>query len=283
MMSSPTEKSVVVYRSRVDEGKALGEVLAKSNFFADCRLTPQATAKVLAGREIGLPPFASMTGIYTVKGRLTLSANAMAVLIQKFQFPNSDSYRFKFRVKKHTRKCCEIAFFERESPDGPWEEVGTSSFDEEDQKLAKLGGDNWTKYPRNMMYARAMSNGAKWYCPAVFAGHTPYLPDEVDQRAKATEDGEYQIDGKVVQTMQVDPNKDAVDAEIVDEEESHADLPVCVPGTPLAEICELIRETKSDVRRICTHYKVTSLLDMNEDAIANCRQTLLTKRSAMVS
>ena len=280
-MSTSTEKAVVTYRPRVDECKAVGEILAKSNFFGDCRLTPQAQAKVLAGREIGLPPFASMTGIYLVKGRLTLSANAMATLIQKFEFPGG-GYRFKFRVKKHTRKCCEIAFFERESPDGPWEEVGTSSFDEEDQKLAKLAGDNWTKYPRNMMYARAMSNGAKWYCPAVFAGHTPYLPDEVDQRATATEDGEYQIDGKVVQTMQVDPNKDAVDAEIVDEE-SHADLPACEPGTLMAEVCDLIRQTKTNSARICEHYGVTALLELSEDALTNCRQTLLSKRSAMVS
>jgi len=28
----------------------------------------------------------------------------------------------------------------------------------------------WKSYPRNMLYARAMSNGAKWYCPSIFGG-----------------------------------------------------------------------------------------------------------------
>ena len=43
----------------------------------------------------------------------------------------------------------------------------------------------WKNFPRNMLYARAISNGAKWHCPDVFGGPV-YTPDELG----ATIDGE---------------------------------------------------------------------------------------------
>jgi hypothetical protein len=59
------------------------------------------------------------------------------------------------------------------------EELGESSFSLEDAKRAGLAGDNWRKYPRNMLYARAVSNAARWYAPEVLTG--VYLPDEMEQ------------------------------------------------------------------------------------------------------
>jgi len=42
-----------------------------------------------------------------------------------------------------------------------------------------IARDNWKKYPRNMLFSRAMSNGAKWHCPDVGAGAPIYTPDEL--------------------------------------------------------------------------------------------------------
>lgn len=272
-MSSNENKALVPYRPNLQECRSIGDVLAKSGFFADSRRDCQAVAKVLAGRELGLPPFASMTGIYLVKGRLTLSANAMATLIQTYCFPNTFTYRFKYRLRKLTRTLCEIAYFERDSPTAEWEEVGTSTFDEEDRKLAGLGGENWKKYPRNMMFARAMSNGAKMFCTAVFAGHTPYLPDEIDQRAIANEDGGYEVDGTIVQLID-----DVQDAEVMSvEQDNNSENGV------EEELLMLIRDTNTDPKKICSHYDVTSLADMSEEAIANCKQTLLAKKNVLDS
>ena len=39
-------------------------------------------------------------------------------------------------------------------------------------------GSPWEKYPRNMVFARALTNGARWYCPDVFNGPI-YTPDEL--------------------------------------------------------------------------------------------------------
>lgn len=145
--------------------RTLGEVLAKSGYFQDARDVAQAAVKVLAGQEVGLPPIAAMTGIYIVKGRVTFSAATMAALIKR-------SGRYSYRVIEHSDKACEIAFT------AAGQEIGRSRFTLDDAKRARLGGDAWNGYPRNMLFARAMSNGARWYTPDVFGGPV-YTPEEL--------------------------------------------------------------------------------------------------------
>jgi hypothetical protein len=144
----------------------LGQTLARSGYFQDTREAAQAVVKVLAGAEMGIGPIAAMTGIYIVKGRVTLSANLMAAQIKR-------SGKYDYRITRMDDTGCTILFFQA------GEQVGESTFDEADAKAAGLlSGDNWKKFPRNMYFARAMSNGAKWYCPDVFSGPV-YTPDEL--------------------------------------------------------------------------------------------------------
>ena len=74
--------------------------------------------------------------------------------------------------------------------------IGRSRFTLQDAQKAGLNGsDNWRKYPRNMLFARALSNGVKWYCPDVTGGPA-YTPDELG--AVVDEDGEV-IEAEVVE------------------------------------------------------------------------------------
>lgn len=157
----------------------LGNVLAKSGFFQDTRDASQAIVKVLAGRELGFGPIASMTGVYIVKGRPALSANLMAAAIKR-------SGRYTYRVVRLDDQACEIAFFEN------GQEIGRSEFTADDAKRA--GTQNMDKFPRNMLFARALSNGAKWFCPDIFGGPV-YTPEELG--AAVDEDGNV-IDGQVI-------------------------------------------------------------------------------------
>lgn len=176
----------------------LGRIMAASGFFSDVRDAGQAVVKILAGRELGLPPIAAMTGIYVVKGRVTLSANIMGALIKK-------SGKYNYRVTAHTTEVCQILFLERE--DGAWVEVGVSEFTMGDAKAAGLaGGQNWKAYPRNMLFARALSNGAKFYCPDVFA-EPVYTPDELDDEVR------YDAEGEVVNAPPVPVPNEALPAE----------------------------------------------------------------------
>jgi hypothetical protein len=146
---------------------SIGGVLAKSGYFSDARDAAQAAVKVMAGAELGIGPVAAMTGIYIVKGRVAMSANLMGSLIKR-------SGRYNYRVREMSNANVVIDFLEGK------EVIGTSSFSEADAKAAGLWGssDPWKKTPRNMLFARAMSNGAKWFCPDIFAGPV-YTPDEL--------------------------------------------------------------------------------------------------------
>jgi hypothetical protein len=96
-----------------------------------------------------------------------LSANLLAAAIKRHP-------RYDYRVRSLTNDACEVVFFE----DG--KEAGASEFTMDDARTAGLaGGDNWKKFPRNMLFARAISNGAKFFCPDVFAGAPIYTPDEL--------------------------------------------------------------------------------------------------------
>lgn len=145
----------------------LGTTLAKSGYFTDVKDAAQAVVKVLCGRELGIGDIAAMTGIYIVKGRVTMSANLMASLIKR-------SGKYNYRVTRMENDGVTIVFYEGK------DEIGTSSFTADDAKAAGLwnSSDPWKKTPRNMLFARAMSNGAKWFCPDIFSGPV-YTPDEL--------------------------------------------------------------------------------------------------------
>jgi len=162
----------------IEDLARVGDVFVKSGFFSDTRDAAQAIVKVMAGQELGFAPIASMTGVYIVKGKVSLSANLIAAAVKR-------SGRYTFRVRKPDAQVCEIEFFELDKA-GNKESIGTSSFSMQEAAQAGLASSaTWKNFPRNMLYARAMSNGAKWYCPDVFGGPV-YTPDELG----ATIDGE---------------------------------------------------------------------------------------------
>src|SRR5512139_2036335 len=80
----------------------LGTILAKSGFFSDTKDAAQAIVKVLAGQELGFGPIASMTGIFVIQNRISMSANLIAAAIKRTR-------RYNYRVIELTDERCEIA------------------------------------------------------------------------------------------------------------------------------------------------------------------------------
>jgi hypothetical protein len=150
----------------LDDAVRFGEVLAKSGYFKDAADAAQAAVKVLAGAELGIGPIAAMTGINIVEGKPTLSADLEAKAVKR-------SKRYNYRVVELTEQRCSIEFYE-------WGElVGTETFTTDDAKRAQLlGKRNWQQYPKNMLFARALSNGVAFHCPDVTAMRI-YTPDEL--------------------------------------------------------------------------------------------------------
>jgi len=157
----------------MDDAMKAANAMAASGFFQDARQAAQAVVKILAGQELGVGPFTSMTGVYIIQGRPALSANIMAAAVKR-------SGRYNFRVIELTDTRCEIAFFEN------GQECGRSTFTADEAR--KAGTKNMDKYPRNMLYARAISNGVRWFCPDVLGGSPVYTPEELG--ASVNEDGQ---------------------------------------------------------------------------------------------
>lgn len=152
----------------VDDLSRIGKMMAISGYFTDAREAAQAAVKVQAGLEMGFGPFASMTGIHIIQGRPAVGANLMASAVKS-------NPKYDYRVRAMSDKECRIEFFERIG--GKLESIGVSSFTDAEAKRA--GVKNMDKFPRNMLFARAMSNGIRWYCPDVFSGNPTYTPEEL--------------------------------------------------------------------------------------------------------
>ena len=154
----------------------IGQALVKSGFFSDARDVSQAIVKILAGQELGFGPIASMTGVYIVQGRPALAANLMASAVKR-------GGRYDYRIRTINDDVCEIEFFELFG--GKRESLGMSKFTKAD--AVKAGTKNMDKFPRNMLFARALSNGVRWYCPDFGGGAPVYTPEELG--ANVDEDG----------------------------------------------------------------------------------------------
>ena len=158
------DKTLTTY----DEVERAAKAMAASGFFADTKQASQAVVKILAARELGLGPFAGMNGVNIIQGKPAFSANIMAACVKK-------SGRYNYRVTEMTDAVCTIEFMEK--IDGKWMSSGVSKFTTDDAR--KAGTKNLEKFPRNMLFARAMSNGVRWYCPDVMSGSVVYTPEEL--------------------------------------------------------------------------------------------------------
>lgn len=157
----------------------LGKVIAASGYFKDVKSVSQAVMKVLAGRDMGISPTQSLAGVHIVEGKPTIGAHLMAAAIKAH--PDYD-----YEIVEHTDKVCAVKFYSR-MKSGKWAE-NVERFTLEDGRKAGLADRGvWKKYPRNMLFARVISNGVKFHCPTVFMGPV-YVPEEMG--AEVNGDGE---------------------------------------------------------------------------------------------
>ena len=193
MTEERTEYSIIPFETVL----SMGEVFAKSGYFSDAQEQAQAVVKMLAGQEMGVGPFASMSGIHIIKGKPEVGAHLLAAVLKR-------SGKYDYRVKQPIQPdSVTLEFFERAiGSDAEWRPVGTSTFTAEDAKRAGTG--NMQKFPRNMLFARALSNGVKWYCPDVSLSPL-YTTGEIDPVGNAEYTDDDVIEGVVVEQPEPKP------------------------------------------------------------------------------
>ena len=156
--------NIVKHENSFADIMTIGKAFAESGMFADIKSAAQAIVKITAGAEMGIPPFASMSGIHIIQGKPVIGAGLLAARVK-------GSGKYSFTVVKLDDKIASIDFTE----DG--KVIGNSTFTIEDAK--KAGTKNTEKFPKNMLFARAISNGVKWFTPDLFAGPV-YVPGEIE-------------------------------------------------------------------------------------------------------
>lgn len=144
------------------------------------RLTPRgidtpekAFYLIMKGRELNVPPIRAIERIHIIEGRTAMAAELMLELFKR------RGGRSKWLDDPKDRTRAEIRL---EAPNG---DVHVEQFTLEDAKTAQLlGKDNWRKWPKAMMRARAIAAGLR----AMGEAEGLYDPDELG--ALTTPDGE---------------------------------------------------------------------------------------------
>ena len=150
----------------------IAKSFADSGMFPDCKSMAQAAVKIQAGREFGIQPFAAMSGIHIIQGKPTIGAGLMAARVKGFG-------KYDYKVIEHNDKVCSIEFYQLSKQNMNVKELlGTSTFTIDDAK--KAGTKNLDKFPRNMLFSRAISNGVKWFTPDIYEMPV-YVPEEMVQ------------------------------------------------------------------------------------------------------
>jgi len=170
--------------------------LQKSGYFQDVKSEAQAIVKVMAGQELGLPAFASMSGIHIIQGKPVLGSNVIATLVK-------NDPRYDYRIVKSDNDACVLDWYE----DG--HKVGQAGFTfKEAQNAGLTGKDNWKKWTSDMLFARAISRGARRFAPGIFGGAPVYTPDEMGMDT----DEEGYIEAQVVTVSDPITEQDIIDA-----------------------------------------------------------------------
>ena len=165
LIRKPFEDSEEMIKT-LDDVFKIGKVASDSGMFPDITTQAKAVMAILAGRELGIPPMASMRGFNVIKGKAQISAGLLAAMIRK-----SGRYDYKIATDP-SKEDTECVILWSENIGGATTIIGQSKFTLDDAKRAGLikPDSNWQKYPRAMLFARALTEGQRKYAPDIGIG-----------------------------------------------------------------------------------------------------------------
>lgn len=270
--------NIVRYEDNVNQLAKMADVFLESGMFKDVKSQAQAIVKIQAGQELGLEPFAAMQGIDIIQGKAVPNSGLQANLIK-------GSGKYNYKVKEHTDKVCTLEFYERW--DGQWEAVGLSTYTQEEATKAGIAfKDNWKKHPKNMLFARALSNGCKWFCADVFNGAS-YNESDADQI-------EYQaveaVDNSGVEALKSGNLRKLVKEEPVDVEEKPEVIEATATETKVEAETTLADDAIEALRACATRQELIALKDsikaswgLSEDDVAKVGKEFVKLQKEMIS
>lgn len=170
-----------------------------------------AFAKMVVGRDLGLSPAQAMQGIHIVEGGVQMHYAQLGQFVRAREgydyragwLKTEGSETLNVQTGETERAPVVAVYHDEEDVTdlrpivGAFVEFyvggerrGVSRFTLDDARAARLIKDSdkaaWNTSPRNMLLARAMSNGAKWFVPEVFGGMPVYTDGEIPERKSIT-------------------------------------------------------------------------------------------------
>jgi len=148
--------------SRISEFQQVAKLFQASGMFSDAKSEAQCFVKIMAGAELGIPPFTAMNAFHVIQGKPVMSANTIAARLKA-------SGRYNYVITEKTAARCSIDFYEN------GKKVYTETWDT--QRAQKAGVKNMDRFPDAMLFARAITAGARAVAPDVVGQF--YTPDEM--------------------------------------------------------------------------------------------------------
>lgn len=148
--------------ARITEFQTVSKLFAESGLFTDTKTQAQCFVKVMAGAEMGLPPFTAMNAFHIIQGKVAMAASTIAARIKS-------SGRYNYITTEKTAARCVVDFYEH------GKKIHTETWDA--ARAGKAGVKNMDKFPDAMLFSRAISAGARVACPDVIGSY--YTPEEM--------------------------------------------------------------------------------------------------------
>lgn len=204
-------------------------------------------AALLVGRELGLGPMTALNHINIVDGKASIDS--------ALKQGKAEEYGARFRVKEMTDERCVIHAW---APGDSSEPTVITWSIKDAQRAGLTNKDNWKRYPRKMLFRRAMSEAADVVAGAAVLGLPPTydeVADEIDYEptpAAAAPKQQRTVQRRAVQhtwTKPADPSPlpsfdddptpasadDVIDAEIVNDSPDNV-LPLGDPAATPAQV-----------------------------------------------
>ena len=172
---------------------AISDGLAAKKYAKGAGLTEdQATYIIALGRDFGLNAAQSLQAIDLISGRPALRAAYKAVFLKQAGY--------SWKVVEHTDKICKYRFYFKgealtDANDKPLDFAFTIEEANQAGYVINARGSNpkpetkgnYDKFPKNMLYARMISNFQRFHAPDVIGSSVPEVGELMDTVVQETE------------------------------------------------------------------------------------------------
>lgn len=164
------EIKTIVAGSPIEKDAMLLGAMYASGYFKDMTSLSKAITKALIGNEMGMGLVQSMNSLYVIDGKVAMDSHAIrnTAVMAGYSIKTIDLNEQKCVLEWSVRK------------DGKEEVLGTSEYTWDDAtKAGFTEKSNWRKFPKDMLFARAITRGARMYANQAFANQPVYEREEL--------------------------------------------------------------------------------------------------------